>query len=299
MTTTETFNQIWRSKIDAYLAKRLSDVEITQPKLAASMRYSVLAGGKRMRPLLYLATIQSWTTLDEEMDLAIAGALELVHTYSLIHDDLPAMDNDDYRRGQLTNHKRFGEAMAILAGDGLLTLAFQWLGAAAPAAVGGKMCATLAQASGPSGMVAGQAIDITATGTDVSDLTTIKQLDALKTGALLTVPLALAAERLALPVPATEALLDFGRHFGLAFQIFDDLQDLHGDAAQLGKAVHKDTKAGKNTYPSLLGVPAAQAVLAQEVQQARMILTRLTAAADFSSDLLIGFLDYFDKEMKL
>lgn len=291
------FDQEWRPRLNAYLAQRLT-TELTQPELAASMKYSVLAGGKRLRPLLYLATVQTFAPIAADCDLAVAGAIELIHTYSLIHDDLPAMDNDDYRRGQLTNHKKFGEAMAILAGDGLLTLAFQWVGNAAPAALAGAMCAQLALASGPTGMVAGQAIDISATGTTLSALDAVKQLDALKTGALLTAPFTLAATRLGLDDQQTGLLRDFGGHFGLAFQIFDDLQDLNGDAQHLGKAVHKDVAAGKNTYPSLLGLAGAQNALTQEVTQARQTAAQLATVAQVEVTTLVEFLNYFDEEMK-
>ncbi|MFD1411977.1 polyprenyl synthetase family protein [Lapidilactobacillus gannanensis] len=294
MTAQETSfsTSMWRQKLNQYLQTEIAKVD-QQPQLQASMAYSLLAGGKRIRPLLYLAAVAAKQSIVPETDLAIAGSLELVHTYSLIHDDLPAMDNDDYRRGRLTNHRQFGEAMAILAGDGLLTLAFQWLGQVSlPQA--GQLCAILAQASGPQGMVAGQAIDIQQTGQSLTALDQVAQLDALKTGALLTAPLRLAACRLMLPPEMTTHLVDFGHHFGVAFQIFDDLQDIHSTAEKMGKAVHKDQEAGKNTYPAQLGVAGAQAALAAEVQAAQLALTALPE----NWHDLAQFLQYFDGEIK-
>ncbi|MCH4058137.1 MAG: polyprenyl synthetase family protein [Lactobacillaceae bacterium] len=294
MTAQETSfsTSMWRQKLNQYLQTEIAKVD-QQPQLQASMAYSLLAGGKRIRPLLYLAAVAAKQSIVPETDLAIAGSLELVHTYSLIHDDLPAMDNDDYRRGRLTNHRQFGEAMAILAGDGLLTLAFQWLGQVSlPQA--GQLCAILAQASGPQGMVAGQAIDIQQTGQSLTALDQVAQLDALKTGALLTAPLRLAACRLMLPPELTTHLVDFGHHFGVAFQIFDDLQDIHSTAEKMGKAVHKDQEAGKNTYPAQLGVAGAQAALAAEVQAAQLALTALPE----NWHDLAQFLQYFDGEIK-
>ncbi|WP_125767008.1 polyprenyl synthetase family protein [Lapidilactobacillus wuchangensis] len=282
----------WRETLNTYLRDEIGKVD-QQPQLQASMAYSLLAGGKRIRPLLYLATVAAYQEIVPEVDLAIAGSIELVHTYSLIHDDLPAMDNDDYRRGRPTNHRQFGEAMAILAGDGLLTLAFQWLGRLSlPQA--GQLCGILATASGPQGMVAGQAIDIHQTGTSLDSLAAVAQLDALKTGALLTAPFQLAACRLNLSLPTSASLVDFGHHFGVAFQIFDDLQDIHSTAAKMGKAVHKDQEEGKNTYPAQLGVVGAQQALAAQVAAAQTAL----AALPENWQGLQQFLRYFDGEIK-
>lgn len=284
------FTEEWRPQLNQYLQDRLA-TEVTQKRLHDAMAYSLLAGGKRLRPLLYLAAVASLTTIDRQTDLAIAGAIELIQTYSLIHDDLPAMDNDDYRRGQLTNHKKFDEATAILAGDGLLTLAFDWLGQTSVQA--GKLCAVLARASGPAGMVAGQMMDIQTTGQELRDLSQVQQLDTLKTGALLTAALDLASVRLQLPSSQAAALHNFGRHFGIAFQIEDDLQDLQGNSHHLGKQVHKDVAAGKNTYPSLLGVPKAKQVLRQEVRQARKSLQACQPKTDWQT--LSAYLSYFNE----
>lgn len=291
------FVQAQRPVLNQFLEDQLTR-DVAQPTLARSMSYSLLAGGKRLRPLLYLATIFSFDqSVDLTQELPIAGAIELIHTYSLIHDDLPAMDNDDYRRGRLTNHKKFGEAMAILAGDGLLTLAFEWV-AKSPVdpLVLSEMIRVLAQASGPSGMVAGQAIDIEQTGHPLHELAAIQQLDALKTGRLLTAPLQMASIKLKLDERLRQALVEFGQHFGVAFQIYDDLLDLTSTQAAQGKQVHKDEAAGKNTYPELLGIPQARQQLQTELDQAHLSLTAVTEGTSFNPELLLSFLSYFDEE---
>lgn len=294
-----TFSQQWQPQLNTFLEQKVT-ADVSQASLRQSMLYSLMAGGKRLRPLLYLATIASFTDV-KTSDLQAAGAVELIHTYSLIHDDLPAMDNDDYRRGQLTNHKQFSEALAILAGDGLLTLAFQWLGElgsnpelALTTTDVAQMVTVLAQAAGPSGMVAGQVIDIEATGKKLTDLAAVAELDALKTGALLTVPLQLAAIRLKLSAEQIKALIGFGQHFGVAFQIYDDLLDYLGTEAELGKGVHKDVAAGKNTYPELLGITDAKQHLQTEINAAKASLTNVMPS--FDHQLLLSFLSYFDKD---
>lgn len=287
------FTEKWRPRLNQYLRHRLAQ-DVSHKRLHEAMAYSLLAGGKRLRPLLYLAAVSSLTAIDPKTDLAIAGAIELIQTYSLIHDDLPAMDNDDYRRGQLTNHKQFDEATAILAGDGLLTLAFDWLGRApVEPSLRGQLCATLAHASGPAGMVAGQMIDIQSTGQKLSDLTQIQHLDALKTGALLTAALDLASVRLQLSTSQADALHNFGRHFGIAFQIEDDLQDLQGNSHHLGKQVHKDVAAGKNTYPRLLGISRAKQVLQQEIVRAKESLQSFQPQVDWQN--LNAYLSCFNE----
>lgn len=300
--TLKTFSAQWQPQLNQFMNEKAS-ADITQPTLRDSMLYSLLAGGKRLRPLLYLATVATFAEI-QPGDVQAAASIELIHTYSLIHDDLPAMDNDDYRRGKLTNHKKFTEAIAILAGDGLLTLAFQWLSElsqdddlALSADSVLAMVRILAQAAGPSGMVAGQAIDIEATGQSLTELTDIARLDALKTGALLTAPLAMAAARLQLSAAQTAHLTNFGAHFGVAFQIYDDLLDYTGTEVDLGKQVHKDVAAGKNTYPELLGIAGAQEKLQSEIQQAQTSLTALNLTS--ATDLLGSFLSYFEKDSGL
>lgn len=246
-----------KTQIDQYLATALS-ADVDQTTLADSMRYSVMAGGKRLRPALTIATVEMFGQAVDEDVLRAACALELLHTYSLIHDDLPAMDNDDLRRGQPTNHRKFGAGMATLAGDGLLTLAFQWVNDNnLPAQVKVALTVALAKAAGPAGMVAGQARDIEGEHQHLT-LDQLRYLHRQKTGALLRYAV-VAGGILTNQSPAVQAALaEFGAQFGLAFQIYDDLMDVLGTTAQMGKAVHKDAGEHKNTYPGLLGVAGAK-----------------------------------------
>ena len=244
--------------------------------LRESMAYSLLAGGKRLRPILVLLTCEA---CGGELDAALpaACAIEMVHTYSLIHDDLPAMDNDDYRRGRLTNHKVFGEGMAILAGDALLTLALEVIATDVhPGSVAAACCADLASAAGWCGMVAGQVADLEAEQKREGDLSShatrgdilsvdpkaaLDQLEAIhrrKTGRLLCSAVTLGARIAQADIDLMDRLEQFGKHVGLAFQIADDLLDVTGDAAKLGKNVGKDATLGKMTYPGLLGVEGSR-----------------------------------------
>ena len=241
--------------------------------LRESVAYSLLAGGKRLRPVLVLLACEACGG-DVDAALPAACAIEMVHTYSLIHDDLPAMDNDDYRRGRLTNHKVFGEGLAILAGDALLTLAFEIIAKEIqPGSVAAACCADLASAAGWCGMVAGQVADIEAEnreGTlsgehvlqEVSDDNLIRsaalaQLESIhrrKTGRLLSSAVTLGARIAQVSQESLHRLEQFGNRIGLAFQIADDLLDVTGDAKKLGKGVRKDASLGKMTYPKLLGI---------------------------------------------
>lgn len=219
-----------------------------------SMTYSVVAGGKRVRPLLTLLACEACGgTL--EAALPAACAIELIHTYSLIHDDLPAMDDDDLRRGMPTNHKKFGEATAILAGDALLTRAFEILARdVLPAGVAAACCVELASAAGAEGMVGGQQADLEA---ETEPLRSLEQLEAIhrrKTGRLLSAAL-LIGGRIAQTSPQNlRSLQIYGESIGLAFQIADDLLDVVGDVGKMGKGVRKDADLNKLTYPSLLGI---------------------------------------------
>jgi len=224
-----------------------------------AMRYSIYAGGKRMRPLLVLASAELFG-VEREHALRVAAALECVHVYSLIHDDLPAMDDDDMRRGKPSLHKAFDEATAILAGDGLLTLAFEILADEATHPdpyVRTELVSSLAKASGGHGMVGGQMIDLSAADHEL-DQQEIFRLQKMKTGALIC----FAAEAGAIMVHASKAarssLQGYARDLGLAFQIADDLLDVEGDAAEVGKAVGKDAAAGKATIVGILGIERAR-----------------------------------------
>ena len=290
----------WRARVEAALDQALPSAEDCPQRLHAAMRHGVLNGGKRMRPLLAYATGTAFGADASRLDAA-AVAVELIHCYSLVHDDLPAMDDDALRRGQPTVHVAFDEATAILAGDALQTLAFDVL-ANAPQAAERRvaMLAELARASGAAGMCGGQALDIDATGSakrgqshvfgretstvdvlrpkndsdpfSLADLERLHAMDrlfslermhALKTGALLRASVRLGAIAAGADADSRIALDRYADALGLAFQIRDDLLDIEGDAATLGKTAGKDLAQDKATFPSLLGIEASRARLAQ------------------------------------
>src|SRR5262245_28000763 len=265
------------------------------------MRYSLLAPGKRLRPLLVLlANEASGGTLDEAVDAACA--VEMVHTYSLVHDDLPAMDDDDLRRGLPTCHKKFGEALAILTGDGLLTLAFQVLAEGYRAATAAACCRELACGAGVAGMVGGQADDLAwerawERGEQATNVEVLEKIHAHKTGALFRACVRLGVytaqgERADGPDPDLLTRLDaYGRCFGQVFQITDDLIDVEGNAANTGKRVHKDAARGKLTYPGLLGREESRRRAATLVEQACEPLRSLGDRAERLMALLQSILE--------
>jgi len=250
----------WAARTEATLERLLPDPAIEPSRLHAAMRHATLGGGKRMRPLLVYAAGTALGAGEALLD-APAAAVELVHAYSLVHDDLPAMDDDDLRRGRPTVHVAFDEATAILAGDALQTLAFSALAAAdAPAQLRIDWVRTLAGASGVTGMCGGQALDIDATGQSQA-LPQLERMHALKTGALIHAAMRMGA--LAADADAgTLAQLDrFAAALGLAFQVRDDLLDIEASSEQLGKTAGKDAAQAKSTYPALLGMEGARAKL--------------------------------------
>jgi geranylgeranyl diphosphate synthase type II len=256
----------------------------TAPKrLVESIEYSLMAGGKRLRPTLVQETWRACSAQNEPSSsaLAAAGAMELIHTFSLVHDDLPAMDNDDLRRGRPTNHKVFGEAMAILAGDGMMTMAFEILATHADPAVSPKLIAELAHASGPEGMIGGQVMDMEGENRPL-ELTELQQLHRMKTGALLTASCRLGAIAADASDEQLEAVTRFGQHLGLAFQIVDDLLDVTASPEELGKATGKDAEKGKNTYPVLLGIDASHKQAKAELESA---LTSISTLGDKAQGL--------------
>jgi geranylgeranyl diphosphate synthase type II len=281
-------------------------------RLMESIQYSLTAGGKRLRPALVLecwkacgsakqgggfsgngngaareatsrgaARAEGWTCDDPTYPsaLAAAAAIELIHTFSLVHDDLPAMDDDDLRRGRPTNHKVFGEAMAILAGDAMVTMAFDIIAANAEPSVVPALIRELASASGPEGMIGGQVLDIDSENVALK-LAELQQLHQMKTGALLTGACRLGAMAAGADDASLNAVTAFGQHMGLAFQIIDDLLDITSTPEQLGKATRKDVNQGKNTYPSLLGLEASRKEADAQLALAVKSLDVLGGSAD-------------------
>lgn len=251
------------------------------PRLVESILYSVHAGGKRIRPLLLLELLEAFHAPILEAHFQVAAALEMIHTGSLIHDDLPAMDNDDYRRGQLTNHKKFGEDLAILAGDSLFLDAFGCVAEAdLPASIRVQLIALLSDASGTAGMVAGQVLDMEGEGASLN-LDQLQVIHANKTGRLLAYPFQATGILLELEPAIATLLEEIGLHLGLAFQIRDDILDVTADFASLGKTPQKDLQAEKSTYPALLGLDGAQAYLDRELDACEDLLDRISQQVDF------------------
>ena len=251
------------------------------PRLVESILYSVHAGGKRIRPLLLLELLEAFHAPILEAHFQVAAALEMIHTGSLIHDDLPAMDNDDYRRGQLTNHKKFGEDLAILAGDSLFLDAFGCVAEAdLPASIRVQLIALLSDASGTAGMVAGQVLDMEGEGASLT-LDQLQVIHANKTGRLLAYPFQAPGILLGLEPAVATLLEEIGLHLGLAFQIRDDVLDVTADFASLGKTPQKDLQAEKSTYPALLGLDGAQDYLDRELDACEDLLDRISQQVDF------------------
>jgi geranylgeranyl diphosphate synthase type II len=246
-----------RAEVEQHLAEALRPQAGLPASLREAMRYSLLAPGKRLRPILVVMASEACQGADP---WPAACAVEMIHAYSLIHDDLPAMDDDDLRRGQPTCHKKFGEALAILAGDALLTMAFQVLAEGYPDRTAASCCRELAQAAGAAGMVGGQVDDLAWEQGGEPSFDGLEYLHQRKTGALIRASLRLGALAAYAqrpsppPAPVLECLDGYGRCLGLAFQIVDDLLDVEGDAEQTGKRVGKDAARGKLTYPGFLGV---------------------------------------------
>jgi len=285
--------------LSAYLTQRQTLVEqaldqslplIYPEKIYESMRYSLLAGGKRLRPILCLATCEL-VGGTVEMAMATACALEMIHTMSLIHDDLPAMDNDDYRRGKLTNHKVYGEDIAILAGDGLLSYAFEFVATKTPNVPANQVLqviARLGRAMGAAGLVGGQVVDLDSEGlTDVSE-ETLTFIHTHKTGALLEASVVCGAILAGAKETEIEGLSRYARNIGLAFQIVDDILDITATQEELGKTAGKDLTAKKVTYPSLWGIDESRRQAQQLIESAKAELSNygdkaipLLAIADF------------------
>ena len=272
------------------------DQHTTNPQLKEAMLYSIDAGGKRFRPILILAVLSSFNKTITTQAYQVGAALEMIHTYSLIHDDLPAMDDDDLRRGKPTNHKIFGEAHAILAGDGLLTAAFQLLTRSQiEANEKVLLLQLLSKASGTQGMVAGQAGDLQGEEKCLS-LEELVEVHEKKTGALIEFALVAGGILAQQPETIIELLAVFAQHLGLAFQIRDDLLDATSTEAELGKKIGRDEELNKSTYPSLLGIGGATEALKEQLD---LGLTVLAEIKNMSSDFQLELLQEITEQLRL
>jgi len=257
----------YRGLVNRALDGYLPPESVEPAPIHEAMRYAVLGDGKRLRPILVLVTGELFTS-DTAPLAPIACSVELVHCYSLVHDDLPALDNDDLRRGRPTCHRVFGEALAVLAGDALLSLAFELLaGEVEDSVLSQALTVELAQAVGSRGLLAGQAADILAVG-GKPDLETVRFIHHHKTGALITSSVRMGAMAAGAPANSLENLARFGRHLGLAFQIVDDILDVEGSEKKVGKKLAKDSQAGKATYPAAVGLEAARSEASRLVGEA-------------------------------
>lgn len=263
-----------RQRIDAELDRRTDFPEGCPSRLREAIRYSLLAPGKRFRPLLVLLSTEACGK-EWERALPAACAVEMIHAYSLIHDDLPAMDNDDLRRGQPTCHRKFDEATAILAGDALLTLAFETLAKDIhPPHLAAECCRLLAEAAGPCQLVGGQADDIHAAEAEGS-LDLLESIHRRKTGALIEASLMLGGTLAEATEEVLRGLREYGRALGLAFQITDDLLDLEGDEKLVGKRLKKDDAQKKLTFPRFLGIEKSREMVGQLLSRAAEALAEL------------------------
>ena len=273
--------EAYQNRIEAFLDRLLDPLQTPVPEMMAAMRYSTLGGGKRLRPLLVYATGEAVAAPEAALD-RIAAALEMIHVYSLIHDDLPAMDDDDMRRGKPTCHKAYGEALAVLAGDALQALAFATLTDEAISPDPGlrlALVSDLADAAGLRGMAGGQAMDLASEGKALS-IEDLERMHRLKTGALIHASVLLAAQAGDADAGTRARLSAYADCIGLAFQIRDDLLDVEGDPALLGKACGADQLLNKATFPSLLGIEASRKRALQLVDEGLDNLQPLGQEAD-------------------
>ena len=278
MKQAEKLEQIKQAINNFYAQPSVSD------SLIEAILYSVQAGGKRIRPLILLELVEAFGQELQQAHFQVAAALELVHTGSLIHDDLPAMDDDDYRRGRLTNHKKFGEAMAILAGDPLFLDPFGLIAMAnLPSQVKVALISELSLAAGSFGMVAGQVLDMQGEGQVIS-LEDLKTIHANKTGKLLTYPFVAAGLIVQAEQFVQEKLRRIGELLGLAFQVRDDILDVTASFEELGKTPQKDLATAKSTYPAFLGIDGAKNFFNQTLDEALEILKDLEEKTEFSGE---------------
>ena len=271
-----------RKRVDDALERMLPSEDLPPTTIHRAMRYSVFAGGKRLRPILAIAGAEA-VGASADLVMPTACALEMIHTYSLIHDDLPAMDDDDYRRGRLTNHKVFGDAIAILAGDGLLTLAFRAIadnaGAVGDARLVCAAAADIAGAAGTQGMVGGQVVDIESEGKTITP-ETLEYIHMHKTAALICGALRVGAMLGGGDDAAVAAITRAGDRLGLAFQIVDDILDVEGNLAELGKTAGSDVRKKKATYPAIHGIDTSHVKARELIADGIAALAPLGPAAD-------------------
>ncbi|MCY7778247.1 polyprenyl synthetase family protein [Bacillus haynesii] len=286
-------------KLDGFLNSRKTVIEERLPMyikdlqapsiLKESMLYSLEAGGKRLRPILVLALLHAYGK-DEEAGIPVGCAVEMIHTYSLIHDDLPCMDDDDLRRGKLTNHKIYGEATAILAGDALLTESFKMITSNMPSDVSAekriRLVNELISAAGAEGMVGGQILDMEAESKSVS-LDELQRIHEGKTAKLLSFSVIAGAILADASEKEIEKLREFSHHIGIGFQIRDDILDLEGSEDKIGKRIGSDATNGKSTYPSLLSLEGANQKLNEHIEKAKQLISELP----LEKELLYEFCD--------
>ena len=281
--------ELWKKRqelVECELKDELAQTPVLDPILRESMEYSLMAGGKRLRPVLLMAAADA-VGADGTKFLPVACALEMIHTYSLIHDDLPAMDDDDYRRGKLTNHMVYGDAIAILAGDALLTLAFTVIlrqkDVSAETLL--RVVDEISRAAGAEGMVGGQVLDLRAEGVRIS-MEELRRVHMGKTGALFHAALRSGAILAGATQEQLAALTSYADHFGLAFQITDDILDVVGTSEEIGKPVGSDEKNHKSTYVSLTSLEEAQELARRTAEEAEKALSIFGTEADFLRDLV-------------
>ena len=281
-----------REKIDAairdYYQKKSLPVS---HELISAILYSVDGGGKRIRPLIFLDLLEGFGLELTDSHFDVAASLEMIHTGSLIHDDLPAMDNDDYRRGRLTNHKKFDEATAILAGDSLFLDPFDLLAQTELSSeIRVQLIQALSHASGTFGMVGGQMLDMKGEGQEL-DLSQLAQIHEHKTGKLLTFPFVAAGIVAQQGLEVLDNLQEAGQLIGLAFQVRDDILDVTADFEALGKTPGKDVVAGKSTYPALLGLDKSYDILEESLNKAEAIFQNLAESQGFKKDSVIEIIE--------
>lgn len=281
-----------REKIDAAIRDYYQQKNLpVSNELISAILYSVDGGGKRIRPLIFLDLLEGFGLELTDSHFDVAASLEMIHTGSLIHDDLPAMDNDDYRRGRLTNHKKFDEATAILAGDSLFLDPFDLLAQTELSAeIRVELIKALSYASGTFGMVGGQMLDMKGEGQEL-DLSQLAQIHEHKTGKLLTFPFVAAGIVAQQGLEVLDNLQEAGQLIGLAFQVRDDILDVTADFEELGKTPGKDVVAGKSTYPALLGLDKSYDILEESLNKAEAIFRNLAESQGFKKDSVIEIIE--------